>query len=359
MTRAYAIGFVTWVSIAAVFGSTAAPPSTTTQNVVLVVVDGLRRQEVFTGADSSLIARDSATIRELFWRPDAIGRRTALMPFLWTSMARDGVVYGDRTVGSAARVANGRNVSYPGYNEILTGRPDPRIRDNRAGRNPNETLLEWLGVRPGFSGRVAAYGTWKTFVDIFGGDRARFVVRAGWGAPYATPRSAADSAINRAYRSTRHEFDDVAPDILMHRVVLNDLITTRPRVLFVGYGEPDEWAHAGRYERYLRSMHVADSLIANLWTSLQALPEYRGTTTLLVTTDHGRGASRDSWRTHDEKTRGSDETFIAVLGPDTPALGTNVMPGTVTASQIAATLIAFLGEDLASAIPGVGAPLRP
>jgi hypothetical protein len=328
-----------------------------TKNVVLVVIDGLRWQEVFTGADSTLLARESAAVRAAFWRPSPGERRAALMPFLWSTIARDGALFGDRVSGSDVRVTNQRNVSYPGYNELLTGKVDPRIRDNDFGANRNATVLHWLAAKPAFRGRVAAYGTWEKFDEIFDRRRGSFVVRAGWTPPYQPARTPEESAIDRAYRSPRHQFDDVAPDALMQRVVLNDLRALAPRVMFVGYGEADEWAHKGEYDRVLHAAHAADSLIAELWATLQSRPNYRGTTTLIITADHGRGASPSSWRNHDQRTRGSDETWLAVIGPDTPALGVHPLTARITATQVAATVAALLGENYASAVPGVGAPI--
>jgi hypothetical protein len=357
VTHTRAISFVMLAATsAATFGATQARPART-RNIVLVVTDGLRWQEVFNGADSSLVARQSTSTRAEFWRASKPARRSALMPFLWNTVAQEGVIFGDRSVGGGVRVTNGRNVSYPGYNEILTGKPDPRIRDNDAGRNENRTVFDWLAAKPDYRGRVAAYGTWNAFDDVFNRERATFLVRAGWKAPYSPARSAADSAIDRAYRATRHEFGDVAPDVLLQSVVLNDLRTIKPRVFFIGYGETDEWAHSGRYDQVLRSAHVVDSLINQLWTTLQSMPEYRGTTTMLITTDHGRGASPNDWRRHDEKTAGSDETWIALLGPDTPASGGQAVTSNITATQIAATLAAALGEDYVAAVPGVGIPI--
>ena len=52
------------------------------------------------------------------------------MPFLWTVVAKNGQVFGDPSKGSDARVTNGMRFSYPGYNEILSGFPDPRIDSN-------------------------------------------------------------------------------------------------------------------------------------------------------------------------------------------------------------------------------------
>jgi hypothetical protein len=43
-------------------------------------------------------------------------------------------------------------VSYPGYNEVLTGFYDPRIDSNDKKLNPNITVFEWLHRKPGFGG---------------------------------------------------------------------------------------------------------------------------------------------------------------------------------------------------------------
>ncbi len=335
----------------------------TTKHVILVVTDGLRWQEVFTGADSSILfgaprfAGDTAEIRAEFWRPSAEERRRTLMPFLWGTVATQGEIFGNKLRGSSAQVTNGVNVSYPGYNEILTGRPDPRIRDNRFGRNPNRTVFDWLNTRPGFTGRVAAYGTWNTFDDIFNRDRAAFPVHAGWNAPYPNPRNAEDSLLNRLYRTSHREFHDVAWDALMQAAVVRTMRDDAPRVLFVGYGETDEWAHAGRYDNVLKSARAVDSFVAELWSLAQSLPEYRNSTTLIITTDHGRGHTGTRWRDHGKDIDGAEDIWIAMVGPGVPSLGERTNASRVTQSQIAATLAALLGEDYVGAVGGVGRPI--
>ena len=64
----------------------------------------------------------------------------------------------------------------------------------------------------------------------------------------------------------------------------------QPRVLFVGYGETDNWAHQGRYDLVLDSAHRFDDFVQQLWKTMQAMPQYRGSTTFIITTDHGRGS---------------------------------------------------------------------
>src|SRR5262249_60457459 len=109
-----------------------APSALKTRNVVLIVSDGLRWQEIFAGADPTLLNEANggiwdkeADLRREFWRDDPVERRRALFPFLWNTVAVRGQIFGNQALASVARVTNGLAFSYPGYNEMLTGRPDP------------------------------------------------------------------------------------------------------------------------------------------------------------------------------------------------------------------------------------------
>src|ERR1700747_1471838 len=71
-----------------------AAPALKTRNVVLIVSDGLRWQEVFTGADPLLLNEKNggiwekeAQLKREFWRADVNERRKALFPFLWNTVA--------------------------------------------------------------------------------------------------------------------------------------------------------------------------------------------------------------------------------------------------------------------------------
>jgi len=128
--------------------------------------------------------------------------------------------------------------------------------------------------------------------------------------------------------------------------------------LFVGYGETDAWAHSGRYDRVLRSARAVDDYIAELWRTLQSMPEYRGTTSMIITTDHGRGSVGNTWRDHGENVDGAENIWIAIIGPDTPALGERTASPRVTQSQIAGTLAALLGQEYAAGAPAIGDAIR-
>ncbi len=349
-------------------GRRAHRPSTAlrkTSAVVLIVSDGLRWQEMFTGADPLLLDSKHGGIwgkpedlKRKYWRDDVAQRRAALFPFLWGVVAQQGQIFGNQTKGSIARVTNGLAFSYPGYNEMLTGSPDPRVNSNDFGPNPNVSVFEWLNGLPEFHGRVAAFATWAVFHDIFNQPRSHLDVHAGWDPPYAgsalTPR---EELLDGLYRhSTRLEDDDTYNSYLQPPL-LDYLQAQKPLVLFVGYGETDNWAHSGRYDLVLQSAHEFDHFVAELWNAMQEMPEYRGHTTFLITTDHGRGSGPVEWKDHGKDQKGSENIWLAVMGPDTPPLGERTRVAPITQSQIAATLAAFLGQDYRRAFPRAAAPL--
>jgi hypothetical protein len=126
-------------------------------------------------------------------------------------------------------------------------------------------------------------------------------------------------------------------------------------VLYVMLGETDEWAHEGRYDLYLDAASRSDRFIERVWTLLQSMPEYANKTTMVLTTDHGRGTGAD-WTRHGEKVPAAADTWMAVLGPGVSSPG--VRPGvTVTTAQIAATVAAVVGQDFGLAVPAAAPPL--
>ena len=341
-------------------------PSRRTENVIFLMTDGFRWQDMFAGAEEALVNKhdggiaDMASFKKRFWRDSPEARREALLPFVWGVVARHGQIYGNRWKGSEARVTNGLKFSYPGYQETLCGFADPRIRSNEMGPNPNVSVLEWLNRKDAYRGRVAAFGAWDAFDRILNRRRCGFCVNAGF-APLAEGRMNAQiELLNRLKQEMPRQWDNMPPDAIAFHTALEYLKQNKPRVLYVSLGETDEWGHEGRYDEYLTAAQRADRYLRTLWETAQAMPEYRGRTTLIFSPDHGRGSAtggKQSWRNHAADIDGAEMIWLAVLGPDTPALGErhNILP--VTESQIAATLAAFLGEDYAAAVPRAAKPI--
>ncbi|HEY3202531.1 MAG TPA: AP protein [Thermoanaerobaculia bacterium] len=339
-------------------------PARRTENVVLIVTDGLRWQEVFRGGDPDLMnekpggVEDPGALRRDFLREDARARREALLPFFWTVIAKEGQIYGNRDEASVAQVTNRYKFSYPGYNEMITGSADPRIDKNGFGLNPNVSVFEWLNGFPELRDRVAVIGSWGVFPAIFNRERSRLAMCAGWDPPVSGRTSPRQALLNDLYRTTTRYFSDMPFDSLLHQALLDYVASHSPRVLFVGYGETDEWAHDGRYDLLLRSAHQVDAFIRELWIRMQSLPQYKGKTTFIITTDHGRGSGDTDWKNHGRDVDGAENIWIALLGPDTPPLGERKRVSRVTQGQIAATIAALLGRDYHAAFPASGPPLE-
>jgi hypothetical protein len=359
---------VLWAGAAAV-GQTTQPPGDTparknkTRNILLVTTDGLRWQEVFAGADSTLMNKENGGVEDLTLLNDEFGRATpeerrkALMPFLWNVIAKNGQLYGNASAGSEAVVTNGRNFSYPGYNEIFTGFNDPSIDSNDKRNNSNVSVLEWLNGQDDFHRRIAAFGSWDRFPYILHYTRSKIRVVAGWKPLTGRGLSPEERLLSRLVAETPRIWDDCTYDTFTFHAALEYFKRQRPRVLYIGLGETDEFGHAGRYDHYLHAAHRVDSYLRILWDTVQSLPDYRGATTLILTTDHGRGDAPVEWKSHGAKIKGSERIWMGVLGPDTPPLGERTNISKVTQSQIAATLASFLGLDYNAFATKAGPPI--
>ncbi len=335
-----------------------------TENVIFVMTDGFRWQEMFGGVDAAILNEPSnvekdglKALKKQFCRETPEASREALLPFIWTVVAKEGQIYGNRGKQSRAQLTNGLKFSYPGYQEALCGFPDPRIDTNGAGPNPNVTVFEWLHHKPAFQGRVAAFGAWNAFNDIFNRRRCGFCVNAGYDPLTQGIHRPEVDLLNQLKAETPRIWKDEPFDTFTFHTALAYFKAARPRVFYLSLGETDDWGHAGKYDEYLTAARRADDYVKRLWETAQAMPEYRGKTTVIFSTDHGRGSGPKQWRDHGKNVAGAEDIWMAFLGPDTPALGERANVPMVTQSQIAATLAALLGEDYCADVLKAGKPI--
>ncbi|HXG70615.1 MAG TPA: hypothetical protein VNJ04_08405, partial [Gemmatimonadaceae bacterium] len=238
------------VALVALLALVGAPGRAQTQarHVIVITIDGLRWQEFFGGADREYFTRDKTggggEPERRFWRATPDERRSTLMPFVWNTMAARGQIFGDPSAGSEARLTNGLWFSYPGYSEMLAGVADPRIDSNNKAPNPNVTVLEWLNRRPGFQGRVAAFGSWDVLPSILNVERSGLHVGTGW-KPVPAPASDRERAINELVADLPRYWEYGPFDAPIVYAALEHLRTRKPRALYILLGEGDEWAHQG------------------------------------------------------------------------------------------------------------------
>ena len=235
----HAIFRIILLSSAALSVLAAQPALHKTENIIFVMTDGFRLQELFNGAEESLLGKEHAgessvgALKEAYWRNTPAARREALMPFLWGTVAKNGQIYGNRALESEAFVTNGKNFSYPGYSEILCGFPDPKITSNDKILNDNVTVLEWLHRKPAFRNKVAAFGAWDLFPYIFNAARAGFPVNAGYDPFTAAPLTPTLELLNQLKAEAPRVWPGEAFDSLPFHTALEYLKEQKPRVLYL------------------------------------------------------------------------------------------------------------------------------
>lgn len=339
--------------------SASQPSTPPARNIFIITLDGFRWQEVFRGADPELIrntnyVKDTALICRQYWDDDPIIRRDKLLPFFWSVIAGNGQLSGNRDFENDVNVANLYKISYPGYNEIFTGYADKRFIPNLAVRNANINILEYLNAKNEYHGKVAAFSSWNVLPFILNEEAGDVPVNSG----YEMLEEGGDTLnvmINEVQKNivrksnTRH-------DQLTFTSAKNYIEQHHPRVLFLGFGETDEFAHKGAYDRYLQKAHQADEMIAELWYLVQTDPFYKDNTTLIITTDHGRGQKTSSWNKHGFWVKGSGQTWMAMIGAGIKPVGELRYKDQTYQKQIAATVSGLLGEKFTANHP-VGNPI--
>jgi hypothetical protein len=339
----------------------AAPPA-----VVLITLDGARIEEVFGGLDAAIVTsqlRDGQRLEDQpiykrFWAPTAEERRMKLMPFFWGTLIRDrGSIAGNPARGSRVDLTNGHAFSYPGYSEMLVGRAhDDTIKSNDPIRNPYPTVLEFLKKQFALSrDQVAVFTSWAVHRAIVEHTEGALTINSGF--------MAFDSPADEIRKLSALQFETPTPwnevrhDAYTFRFAMDQLTRHRPRVLYLGLGETDDWAHDGRYDRVLEALARTDDYLKQLWNWLESQPDYRGRTHILMTTDHGRGRTPTDWRNHGKDVTGAGETWMAFVSPSMNRRGEWSNHPPIVTAQVAATLIEWMGGDWKLFDPAAAPPV--
>lgn len=311
----------------------------------------MRWQEIFGGADSSLAFGSKAQyntkfVQTNFWDGTPNSRREKLMPFFWSEIFTKGVLLGNRKSKNYVNTANPYWFSYPGYNEITTGFPDTTVNSNDKIPNKNEGVFEYLNKTPEFKGKAAVFASWDVFASIYNEKRSGLMVNDGF-RDVTGNLSDKQKDLNRL----QHELPDLFHgserlDVATFHMALEYMKENKPSLMHIAFGDTDEFAHAGMYDMYLDAAKKSDNWIRELWEYIQNTPHYANKTTLIITTDHGRGqAAGGAWKDHGSQVKGAGEIWIAAIGPGIKPEGESKKEVQFQQGQIAATIAKLLGKE--------------
>ena len=329
-------------------------PSQLTENLLIIGWDGVRWQEIFTGIDSAIMnnpayTKRAAPMRSQFWDDDPAVRRKKLLPFFWSTIAQQGQLYGNRLLGNKVEVSNKYNVTQAGFTETLLGFADPEVKGNARHLNTNTNVLEFINNQPQYKGKVAVFSTSNLYPSILNRGRSGLFINCD--SEEMTLPGKEFQLLNEEQRLSPQVFGERL-DLVTFFQAKEYLKENHPKVMYINFSETDNYAHAGSYDWYISTLHGQERLIADLWSYIQSIPQYKDKTTLLISNDHGRGDKvKSQWSQHGPDIQDSKDIFILAVGPDMPATGEVRQDQQLYQGQIAATLAKFLGLDYVAEHP--------
>ena len=251
-------------------------------NVILLTLDGVRWEEVFHGTDPG----------------QSLDANPKVFEFLLGTLSKQGPLMGDRKRGESVKVSNHAQNSLPGYQSIMAGSPQP-CNSNACGRISVETFPERIAHDLGFKPeQVAVISSWEKIAHAVEHVPGSLFVNAG-PQPLAvgTSADAEAEAINKAQAADSPPWHSARYDKYTFAHSMNFLKKHKPRFMFISLNDSDEWGHKGKYDKYIETLRQQDTWIKELVTTLDNMGEYGQKTTLIITTDHGRGDANE-WDEH-------------------------------------------------------------
>ena len=318
--------------------------------LVIITFDGLRWQEVFMGADSLLVGnpkyvRNPENLQAAYWRSTPEERRQALMPFIWSYASENGFMVGNRTKGSQMQVANSKNYSYPGYSEMFCGyADDERVNSNDPVPNANKSVLEAANADSRYKGKVMLYASWESIRYAVNNERGGFPGSVAYEPNVAHNQTPVLQLLDEMQEGMYHYWGSERFDPFTYAYAIESLKSDHPKVMYVGFGDTDEFAHADHYDDYLNAANICDKYIRRIVETCESDPFYKGKTTYLLTCDHGRGYGIN-FGGHGAGNRGSENTWFIAFGKGVEKLGETSDNGPFYTQQFAATIAKVLGID--------------
>ncbi|HEY6723225.1 MAG TPA: alkaline phosphatase family protein [Polyangiaceae bacterium] len=319
-------------------GERQAPPleAATDPVTVMVVLDGVRWQEIFHGVDR-------ARARRLNLRPETARQ---LLPNLYRLIDDHGCVLGAPGAGSLVSASGPDFLSLPGYTEIFSGAAPVDCPDNECGRVHQVTIADQVAQLGQSPADVAVISSWPKVALAASHAPEHLLISAG--------RSEAENAhVLRQYPAVWQAYlagarakpapgwGEFRPDRHTAALALDYLRHAEPRFLFVGLGETDEYAHRNDYRSYLSALRDADRVVGRIYEVLERAARRGATTLLFVTSDHGRAEFAHHGKAYPESAR----TWLVAAGSAVRARGVVRSPEPRRLADLAPTLRALWGFE--------------
>jgi hypothetical protein len=212
-------------------------------------------------------------------------------------------------------VANKYKISYPGYNDILTGIVDKNIKTNNSINNINKTLFEKYNLKP-----IIVAG-WGKFKNIYNTKRSKLKI-LNFKKNKTFKKQKKERIINnknnkskiKCYTAeTAKNKNIISTDCEIFDMFINNWNKNNEKIKcgHLAFSDSDEWGHENIYNNYIKCISYYDKIIKYIWKNLY--PE-----TIIITTDHGRG--HNNWTNHYNNIKGSEEVWSIIISKNVEKL---------------------------------------
>lgn len=192
------------------------------------------------------------------------------------------------------RVSNKVAMSLPGYRSLFAGDFEARCRGNiGCGEMDRETLFDKLIDRGMPLSKLGAFASWDGLSYAI--ESKPRVFRSIAGKMSGATESIKPelhvqlAAINDMAASDLPEWGAAIQDKYTWALAMAYLTSQQPQFLYIGLLDTDEWAHEHNKVKYSEALRTDRARIEDLQKTLASMGEYGRDTTIVLTTDHGRG----------------------------------------------------------------------
>ena len=107
-------------------------------------------------------------------------------------------------------------------------------------------------------------------------------------------------------------------DSLTYELALNVLKNDHPKLMLIGFKEPDPSGHSGNWDNYVKETKTTYRFCRKIWDFLQNDSVYSGSTTVFITNDHGRHSDgvSNGFISHGDGCEGCRHVLLYASGPD-------------------------------------------
>lgn len=296
-------------------------------NVILLTFDGVRSREFFKGTGP------------LYAHKLPEKQRGRIFKKFWSKYAQQGIILGkNRRYKINSDVA----VSLPSYQALMTGHSTGcRKNDSSCPNIKDPSVLESVRSNLNLPKKdVAIFASWNRMIAAAASDPS--TISHGI-YPEIFNDGSSDPVMKKIQREAMADlpkWDGSRKDKYTFALGMHYLKMHCPRFLYISLVDSDEFGHMYDYPGYVSSLSTYDNYLDDVITTLKNMGGYGANTSLIVTTDHSRGAG-PLWFTHAITPFSEKKVFLYAYGRKIKKGGVSKAKG--SHAQVKATIEHLMG----------------